>query len=478
MTIIKTTFILLIIVLVQGIAFSQNSTVISDKILTKQQAIEDYDILYSSLVNYHPNPFLYVAENDFKAYYESQKSNISDSLSELEFHYLSRQLISQIKCGHTFAKPSKEWYASLSGKSVLLPFEVKKIENKLFIYNTSGDDYPFKINDELLSINNVKVTDIWQQMVLMQEKDGFTDSFSEAIIERRFRMYFLFIMGIQSEFLIEYKTNSGEIKKTSIVPASIKLKEIKKTELPSNFKRIIDNNWSSFSYDSTTNLAYLKIDNFSDRKEFKKYYESVFKFLNQKEGANLIIDLRNNPGGFFKNGNTFLTYLTPKKFDLKFHRPKKIKEKNKYVTMMFWNKLTKFAFSLKPSKNKIKGKSTTTFTYKPSKYLFKGKVSVITNGITFSQASLVAAQLKEHGATLFGQETGGAEIECNGMLNYDLELPNSMIQVIIPMNIVKSNSTKGQLGYGVKPNYPILPILNDSNDNTLVEVIKVITNEK
>lgn len=478
MTIRKKIYFTIISVLVQGIAFSQNSTVTSDKILTKQQAIEDYSILYSSLINYHPNPFIYIAENDFKAYYETQKSNIPDSLSELEFHYLSSQLISQIKCGHTFAKPSKEWYASVSGKSTLLPFDVKNIENRLLISNTTGDDFPFNFNDELLSINNVKVADIWQQMVLMQERDGFTESFSKALIEKRFRMYYLFVMGIQSEFLIEYKTNSGEIKRTTVLPTNNKLKEIKKTELPSNFKKIIENNWSSFSYDPTTNLAYLKIDNFSDRKEFKKYYPEVFKFLSQKGDANLIIDLRDNPGGFFKNGNDFLTYLTPKKFELNFQKPKKIETENEYVALKKWVKWTKVAFALKPSKHKVKGKTSETFTYRPSKYLFKGKVNVITNGITFSQAALVAAQLNEYGAVFFGQETGGAEIGCNGILNYDLVLPNSKLAVTIPMYHVKSNSTKGQFGYGVKPVYPILPILDSSIDNTLEEVIKVIRNEK
>jgi hypothetical protein len=464
--------------LVQGIAFSQNSAGTSNKILTKEQAIEDYSILYSSLINYHPNPFLYIAENDLKAYFDTRKSNLPDSLSELEFHYLSRQLISQIKCGHTFAKPSKEWYASVSGKNVQLPFDVKKIENKLFISNTIDDIFQFNINDELISINNVKVSDILQQMSLMQERDGFTESFSNALIEKRFRTYILFIMGVQSEYLIEYKTNSGEIKTTTVFPTNKKLKEIKKAELPSNFKKIIENNWSSLSYDSTTNLSYLKIDNFSDRKEFKNYYQSVFKFLKQKVNAKLIIDLRDNPGGDFRNGNTFLTYLTPDKFELNFQKPKKIETENEYVTLKRWVKWTKIAFALKPSKHKVKGLRTETFTYKPSKYLFKGKVNVITNGVTFSQAALVAAHLVEYGAVLFGQETGGVEMGCNGILNYDLVLPNSSLVVTIPTYQVKSNSTKGQFGYGVKPNYPILPILDSSIDNTLVEVIKVIRNEK
>ena len=478
MTLTKTALFIINAVLIQGIAFSQNSTIVNDKVLTKQQATDDYNILYSSLINYHPNPFLYVAENDFRAYYENQKSNIPDSLCELEFHYLSRQLISQIKCGHTFAKPSKEWYASVNGKNVQLPFEVKNIENRLFISNTIDDTFPFNINDELLSINSLKVLDILQHMSLMQERDGFTKSFSNALIEKRFRTYLLFILGIQSEYLIEYKTNSGEIKRTTVLPTYKKCKEVKKTELPTNFKKIIENNWSSLSYDSTTNLAYLKIDNFSARKEFKKYYPEVFKFLSKKEDANLIIDLRDNPGGFFKNGNAFLTYLTPKKFELNFQKPKKIETENEYVALKKWVKSTKVAFALKPSKHKVKGKTSETFTYRPSKYLFKGKINVITNGSTFSQAALVAAHLNEYGAVFFGQETGGAEIGCNGILDYDLELPNSKLTVTIPMYHVKSNSTKGQFGYGVKPNYPILPILDSSNDNTLEEVIKVIGNEK
>jgi Peptidase family S41 len=478
MTVRKTTIFTIITVLVHGIAFSQNSTMNNDKILTKKQAIEDYNILYSSLTNYHPNPFLYVAENDFKTFYETQITNISDTISELEFHYLSRQLISQIKCGHTFAKPSKEWYTTVTGKNVQLPFDVKNIENRLFISNTINDTFQFNINDELISINNIKVADILYNMSLMQERDGFTESFSKALIEKRFRTYILFIMGVQTEYFVEYKTNLGEIQTTTVFPTNKKLKDIKKTELPSNFKKIIGNNWSVFSFDSMTNLAYLKIDNFSDRKEFKNYYQSVFKFLKQKGNAKLIVDLRDNPGGDFRNGNNFLTYLTPNNFELNFHKPQKIQTENEYVELSKWVKWTKIAFGLKPSKHKINGKKTDIFTYKPSKYLFDGKINVITNGLTFSQASLVAAHLKEYGAVFFGQETGGAEMGCNGILNYDLVLPNSKLAVTIPMYQVKSNSTKGQIGYGVKPNYQILPTLDNSIDNTLIEVVNILIGEK
>lgn len=151
---------------------------------------------------------------------------------------------------------------------------------------------------------------------------------------------------------------------------------------------------------------------------------------------------------------------------------------NEYVKLSKWVKWTKVAFALKPSKHKVKGQTTETFTYKPSKYLFEGNVYVMTNGITFSQAALIAAQLKEYGAVFFGQETGGAENGCNGILKYELVLPNSEIAVTIPMYHVKSNSSKGEFGYGVKPDYAVQPVLNNTTDYTLEEVLKNINNER
>lgn len=473
---IKIFFITSFMLLVQEIAFSQTPPITFEKVLSKQQAIDDYSVLYTALINYHPNPFLYVSESDLEDYYETQKSTIPDSLNELDFHYLSRQLIAQIKCGHTFAKPSKEWYTSMNGKNILLPFEVKMVENRLFFSKTTKDDFPFKIYDELLSINNVKSIDILQQMSIMQERDGITESYINALIEKRFRLYYLFLIGIQSEFLIEYKTNSGEIKKTIVHPTNQKMLEITQTEMPFNFKKIIENDWSVFSFDSSINVAYLKINNFNNRTEYKKYYQSVFKFLNLQENTKLIIDLRDNPGGYFGNGNNFLTFLTPNKFELNFKKPKKIETENKHIELSRWVKWTKLAFNIKPSKHHAKELRVETFTYKPSNFLFKGEINVITNGLTFSQAALVAAHLREYGAVFYGQETGGTEIGCNGLLDYTLLLPNSSLVISIPMYQVNSNLIKATIGYGVKPDFPIEPTLDNSRDKILFETINILMN--
>lgn len=470
-------FILLVGLSYNGSVLSQNIPFSKGKMLAKQKTIEDYDILYSSLINYHPAPFFYINEGDFTTFYESQKGLITDSLSEINFLFLCRQLVSKIKCGHTSALPSDNWFKSVKGLNNQIPFEIKNIEGRIYISRTVDDSLDLRMNDELISINKIPVQDIIAQLLEMETGDGFTHVFRNALIEKRFGIYMLFLSGIPQEYLIEFRNSKGEIKQTAVQPTNKRANEISKPGLPDNLKMILENSWSSFSFDSVANLGYLRIVSFLEKKEYKKYYKQVFNYLKEHPNSKLILDLRENSGGDFRHGNRFLTYLSSEKVLLNFERPKKDRTENEFVKFNYWDKLVRFAFAIKPRKYKAEGQITETFTYRPKKNAFKGKLYAITNGITFSQAALVSSHLREQGAVFFGQETGGAEIGCNGILTYKLVLPNSGIKVDIPAYHVKSNSTKGQFGYGVKPDFPIALTIDHTIDHTLMEVIKIVRNQ-
>jgi hypothetical protein len=457
--------------------YAQNVWNIGGKILTKAQLIEDYEILYTSLVHYHPAPFQYISENDLIAFWEKEKSAFANSMTELEFSKSVRSLIAKIGCGHTFSKLSNGWSQDVKGKSIFIPFEVRKAGGRVYIKSTVDENFDFQLNDELIAINNIPIGAILEKMSVYQQRDGLTTAFVEEAVIFNFRSYYLLLYGAQEEMLIEYKTRMGEVKQTKVKPTDKKIEIVQKAAFVGGFNTLYENKWSMFAFDSTKNIAYLKIRSFSDRKEYDAYYKKVFEWLSQHANAQLILDIRNNGGGFFKNGNKLLTYLTKSKFEFNMQRSKRKMEKNKYVTMDKWTKWTKVAFSLKPSKHRVKGARTITFTFRPNKLYFKGRVNLITNGITFSQASLVAAHLKEHGAIVYGTETGGAEQSTNCMINYQLTLPNSNMLVIIPYYQVISNSTKGVFGYGVKPNYKVEPGLVFSEDNILLEVVNSLTKE-
>jgi C-terminal processing protease CtpA/Prc len=330
------------------------------------------------------------------------------------------------------------------------------------------------VNDELISVNTVPVKEVTDRLLAMETGDGFTQTFRNKIVEARFRIYLLFLLGIPQEYSIEFRNGNGDVKTTVVQPTKEKITQIPRPAIPDYFKLIVENSWSSFSFDPDANLGYLKITSFLDKKEYKKYYKHVFRFLKQHPNSKLILDLRDNPGGDFRHGNRFLTYLSNEKVLLNFERPRKDRMENEYVKFSDWDKVVKFAFAVKPRKYKAEGQITETFVYRPKKKAFTGKLNVITNGITFSQAALVSSHLREHGAVFFGQETGGAELGCNGILTYKFVLPNSGIMVDIPGYHVKSNSTKGDFGYGVKPDYLIALTLDNTIDHTLMEVMRIV----
>ena len=455
-------------------SFAQQGSVYREKILSREQLTQDYSILYSALTNYHPAPFMYTPEAEFKAFYEMQAAAFPDSLSERAFHVLARHLIVQLKCGHTLGKPSDAWYQSLAGKKVLLPFEIRRVGEQVFISNTTEDVTELQINDELLRINGIAIQDILQQMAAMQERDGLTRSFVDEGSIKRFRMYYLFLYGMPEQITIEYKNKQGELRRWNTNLSLNKLRPLPPLALPPGFQTIYQNNWSVFAVDTQTRLAYLKIRSFSDRKSYKAYYKQVFKAMSEQQCPELLIDIRDNGGGFFKNGHTFLRYLSPEKFEFNFQRPRRKITKNEYTSLGRISKLTKRAFALKPQKHKHKGQRTYTFTYKPHPLRFKGKVHVLQNGITFSQAALVSAHLQAQYARFWGAESGGTESGTNAMLLYNLVLPNSGIQVQIPYYRMVSNSTGGTFGFGVKADVPIVPGLDNSRDEVLYKVIEGI----
>ncbi len=454
---------------------AQNTTVSFGKMLPKSQMVADYQLLYNGLNTYHPVPFLFMPQAELKLFYENQLASFPDSLSEAEFLIISRKLITKIKCGHTFINAPADLNKAVLDNKPLLPFSIQLIGKKAVIANTIDSTFDFNIGDEVLALNGVPINQILAQMAEVQNRDGQTLAFVEYVTALKFRVLFHLLYGTTNNVTLTYKNQLQQVKETQVKTSVSKLKAMAEKPLPEQFKVIQENSWSLFALDTSQKLGYLKIATFGARKKFKGYYKQVFKELKASGTTKLIVDVRDNGGGYFLNGNKFLSYLTQEKFDFNLRRLDKKIKKNEHVQLDFWSKLTKFSFNIKPKKVKDDGWKTTTFTFKPAEHNFEGKVHLLTNGFTFSQASLAAAQLKEKGATVYGTETGGTENSTNCMINYILTLPNSKLKTTIPHFQALSNSTKGEFGQGIKPHYEIFPEVGSSSDNVLSEVINLIS---
>ena len=113
---------------------------------------------------------------------------------------------------------------------------------------------------------------------------------------------------------------------------------------------------------------------------------------------------------------------------------------------------------------------------KPKENVFKGKLFVLINGITFSSAADLAADIrKTTEATFIGEETGGAFEGPTGGNTIVVQLPNSKIMVRISPNIhVGYMYKKHPIGRGVIPDYKIEYSIEDILEEKDLELHKAI----
>jgi C-terminal processing protease CtpA/Prc len=381
-------------------------------------------------------------------------------------------------------KPTEEWLINVKAEASYLPFDVIKTNDKYYINRTIDKPFEFSSGTEILCINDIPIAQIWDSASNIIERDGYITTLVDQKISNSFRTYFYFLYAKQEKFEIRYKNNIGELLDTKVLATKEKLSPRSNMKLPENITVQQKNSWSIFGVDNKNKVAYLKINHFADRKEYKDYYSNVFEFLkNNLEYKDLIIDLRGNSGGYFKNGDELLKYLlTDKRFYFKFYREKRDWNKNKHVSLGFQNTLTKLGFSLKPDKFKYENKRTYSFDYEPyHKKSYNGRLHIIIDGETFSQASLVASSLKDINAAFYGEESGGTANGNNAMLMYSLVLPNSKIRVSIPYyRIETKNPENYPLGRGVLPDFELKSSINmlleNDKDKLLGDTIEIIIN--
>ena len=143
--------------------------------------------------------------------------------------------------------------------------------------------------------------------------------------------------------------------------------------------------------------------------------------------------------------------------------------------------MTRFTFATIPDRNKQDPDRNYRVTYKPiKKNHFDGEVYVLTDGLTFSTGSFVAAKLKEsRNAVIVGEETGGGAVGFNAVLSWSLLLPNSGVRMNLPIYHVDVMPDQKDEGRGVLPTISVDPDLEErvwETDLVLKRVLEIIRN--
>ena len=340
-----------------------------------------------------------------------------------------------------------------------------------------------KVGTEILTINNVPVSQILEKYRPLVTSDGNNTTYQKYSLARRFNTYFTLEYGILDSLKVETKLK--ESLQTVVLKRETKTKTEKKKEKQDQkltqekktkgynpITKSFNRNLQFLAKDSS--VAYIKIKSFSGTYS-KKFYKETFSTLKKAKTQYLIIDIRDNLGGSLAEINNLYTYFAKEKF--KFIKDIEVSSRTSILSTDY---LSNFPTLTKPlgvisyplymmfsviSTKKKDGKFYIKDLFpskKPKADAFYGKTYVLINGSSFSASSIISAKFKaDQLATLVGEETGGANDGTVAGIYSTQKLPNSKMKLPIGLFLIQPNIEFSNTMKGVTPNVEIIPTLEE-----------------
>ncbi len=522
----KVLFFLISLILLSNCGSVEKFNAIIEKPLTVEQQMEDVNYLEKKIKLIQPSLYKFISAEQFKFKFDSLRNTIKEPLKPNEFYFKISPLLASIRQGHSSMGQLVKKYPKKEAKRInklglgpLSQFDFIWKDEKLYVLKNKSKDSSIVLGTEIVSIENIEPKTIFKKYRNTYTSDGFNETFIPYAFSRRINSYMFYELGLRDSLHYTFKNKdsiytkmikrlpkdeakndkSKEVKKDTLKDtqkskdtvvlskemkkkASIAKKEKEKAERKKKWHYGYNYTTKEFSKELTfTDIdsctAVLKIRDFS-RGNFKKSYAAIFKTLKDTDTKNLVIDLRNNPGGRLNDIHNLYSYLTTDS-TYQLIEKAKINSRMSMFRANYLKGMPKLAYLitiptypiyavpmyLKTSKDKD---GQYYFMMKSSKQkprnenYFDGKIYVLINGGSFSASCIISSKLKENkNITFVGEETGGT---FNGTVAgriSSVQLPNSKLNSTLwIMDIAATHKTEND-GRGIFPDQTIIPTIED-----------------
>lgn len=471
-------------------------SIFGQKELSREQILEDYTIFKEILTIGHPSLYEFTSQTQWDSIFSVfEQKEINGVRTSNDLFKSISSIADNVKDGHLIIHHPK-----MTTVPPMFPLLLKIINGKLY---TDTDDFGIPLGSEIMSIDNTSTQAIVKDLLKYAPSDGYNLTKKYRQIEKEFGILHYYEYGNKESYSVKYTTTDGEIKTIEIAPKSFEKIGNRYPNRNSHFaayhqdanrmeyfKTRIAEKWPFVYYIDSINTAVLTVNSFGlDPKEFKSKLIDLFKGIKKKKAKNLIIDIRQNIGGYRINAINLYAFLTDEPFKQRISESAitNVLPHGKYIihTMSDYSEFFEMYFA---SAKKENGRWVLTEDHAqaemiPYKKTFKGKVYVLIGGNTFSAASAFALSTKnDKNITLVGKETGGGYYFHTAQYSALYELPNSKIMVRMPFvkidKYVLDNSVPK--GSGILPDIEVTLTVQDlikGKDSQLDYVVKRI-NEK
>ncbi len=439
----------------------------------------------------HPSLYWYTPKDSMDFYFTQTINGLTDSLNELQFRNRIAELVAKIRCGHTAVRSSRNYARYYTTHRLpQFPLAIKAWGDSLVVLNNSiKTDTVFKRGTVITAINGLGSSTLLTPMLNTISTDGYSNNFKYQIVSIYFPMFYQMIAGLKDSNLISYIDGQGK-EKTAVLKNFNPVPDTSKTH-PTAFapftkptrkqiKAARKRNNTVLSFDST-NTAYMRLTTFSGS-GLRKIFRRSFKKIKERQSGNLVIDLRENGGGNIGVSTNLTRYLIQHPFttaDTVAAISRKLAY-SRYIRPAWIYKAVMVLSTKKQQDGKYHFGNLEHHVFEPKGHLhFNGNVYIVQGGFTFSAASMFVARLKgQQNVTVVGEESGGGSYGNSSVHLPTIVLPNTHVEVIMPLYRIVNDATKVKTGRGVLPDVLVPPTAKAIKDGidikmqTVRELIK------
>lgn len=455
-------FLLLAIIFCTQFGNAQKNERIENKqdVISKQ--LQDFNIFKETMLAYHAGLYVYNDTLTIQKRLDEMERKMGAKIhTPLEILAFYMKFNASIQCIHSYT--AYKQYNLLAKQFIAFNSLLYYCNNELFVTkNYTSKEVTLQKNDQIILLNNEEIKNIKDSLVEYVATDGNNLTYKELSLRNRFFRFYALYRPTTEQVNITYVRGKDTL--SASFPLSAIVVELPKTVKKSrNIPFVV-------SYNQAKNYARIQLPNpLPKTREYKRQLRHVFEKVTKLGITQLVIDLRDNSGGYAQE--TLLNYLvdTAVLYQTMVFRSFKNAPHKKYFDKRF---------NVQHLKSYIMNNKQSVRNINPNN-LYDGKIIVLINGKTASAASNCAAILKKwSNAVIVGEESGGGYLMCNtgGPM---LRLPNS--KVIIPIRTVNcyNNVTKCDDHSGVTPDIYVSPLcgFEKSSDAVLDYVIQNLINK-
>jgi len=418
------------------------------KVFDPDKLKEDLDFLFQTIKEVHPNMYAYTSKQDFSKLRDQLYNQISKPVTRLEFYKAVAPVVASLKNGHTLMQPPNGAFAEyLREGGKIFPLEIHWDANRVILKSCiCPNDLP--LGAEILTIDGQNASQFFVKAARYFPTEN--KAYNLGILEREktLQMSIWLEKGEVPSLRLHIKSFDGSV--DDYVVKSLNEKEIE-TEITANKAKYaaVSSKKPDYSYRylSEHNTGLIEFNLFTDLERFKAFLEETFRQLKEQNVPNLIIDIRNNPGGNSTLGDEFLQYLTDKPFQ-------QFEKYELKISQQWRSRCKSVGEEVIPGPiGSIKSFECGFIHPRDNPLRFGGNVFLLVGPKTGSSASSFASAVKHFRiGTLIGQETGETTV-CYGDLVYGT-LPHTKLGFSVACKRFVDAGGKED-GRGIIPDYEV-----------------------